>query len=215
MKLQGICSTKPIHPKCKSSLNVVKQPELEPPLQTNLSIVDKISNFVDAIRIETEHQRRTEQASTSKGGDDNQSRRLADWVVIEVEQFKAMVAPPKGNFNSDNDDNDDDFKRWDQAFRVYAAIYSKAHPDRSAEIWQYIHIIHTAAGSYMWDNVAYYDFTFRQLMARKPNRSWAKIYTQVWNLAMRDPLLKIQNHNSSGSGPSGNKSWRDNCCLGV
>ena len=44
-------------------------------------------------------------------------------------------------------------KRWEQAFRVYAAIYSKANPSRSAEIWQYVHVIHTAASAYAWDNV--------------------------------------------------------------
>ena len=27
-------------------------------------------------------------------------------------------------------------RRWEQAFRVYAAIYSNANPSRSAEIWQ-------------------------------------------------------------------------------
>ena len=69
-------------------------------------------------------------------------------------------------------------KKWDQAFRVYASIYSQANPQRAGEIWQYVHIIHTAASTYHWDNVAYYDYIFRQLMAVKPWRSWAKTYTQ-------------------------------------
>ena len=57
--------------------------------------------------------------------------------------------------------------RWEQAFRIYAAIYSKANPQRSAEIWQYIHVINSAAASYAWENVAYYDFTFRQTDGRE------------------------------------------------
>ena len=55
--------------------------------------------------------------------------------------------------------------KWEQAFRVYAAIYSRANPHRSAEIWQYMYIINLASNSYSWDNVACYDFAFRQLMA--------------------------------------------------
>ena len=104
-------------------------------------------------------------------------------------------------------------RRWDQAFRIYAAIYSKANPQRSTEIWQYIHVINTAASSYTWENVAYYDTTFRQLMSKKPSRSWAKTYTQLWNLAMCDPLPKTY-HNPSNSkineGTKGGECWRYN-----
>ena len=39
-------------------------------------------------------------------------------------------------------------KKWDQAFRIYAAIYSRANPIRAYEIWQYIHVITTAANSF-------------------------------------------------------------------
>ena len=83
---------------------------------------------------------------------------------------------------------------------MYAAIYSKANPTRSAEIWQYLHIINTAASSYAWENVAYYDFTFRQMMSHNPNGSLAKLYNQLWNLAMCNPLQK----QLSGFGFQGN-----------
>ena len=81
-------------------------------------------------------------------------------------------------------------RKWDQAFQVYAAIYFKHNPSRSAEIWQYIHIINTAAQSYTLEDVSYYDVTFCQLMHEKPHRSWAKTYVQLWNLAMCEPLSK-------------------------
>ena len=114
-------------------------------------------------------------------------------------------------------------RRWEQGFRVYAAIYSEINPQRSAEIWQYVHIINTAATSYSWENVAFYDYTFRQLMERKPHRSWAKIYTQMWNLAMTDHIHKIShqnfNQNNGFSNPPNQSSshqktgdWRDKCC---
>ena len=115
-------------------------------------------------------------------------------------------------------------RKWEQAFRIYAAIYSEANPDRSAEIWQYVHVINTAAASYVWENVSYYDVTFRQLMHARPNRSWARIYTQMWNLALSG------HHSGRTAGPSSaqggatnaNRSsqmqvqktgdWRDRCC---
>ena len=107
-------------------------------------------------------------------------------------------------------------RKWEQAFRVYAAIYTVANPERSGEIWQYMHVINVAASAYHWDNVAYYDLTFRQLMAYKPNRSWAKTYNQGWNLAMRDPLIKATPSSNFGgrnnNNGSGKKDWRDDCC---
>ena len=113
-------------------------------------------------------------------------------------------------------ENVSSLRKWEQAFRVYAAIYSKANPGRAHEIWQYIHVILTAASSYLWENVAEYDFPFRQLMSNYPQCSWAKIYGQMWNLAMRDPLQKVgfrgskRNNNNSANTASG----RDRYCWG-
>ena len=102
-------------------------------------------------------------------------------------------------------------RRWEQAFRVYAAIYSSANPSRSAEIWQYVYVINSAANTYVWDNVYYYDYTFRQLMHSKPKRSWAKIYNQLWNLAMKDPIPRSHaQHTTNNNSNSGD--WKDKCC---
>ena len=108
-------------------------------------------------------------------------------------------------------------RRWEQAFRVYAAIYCNKHPLRSSEIWQYVYVINTAAVSYNWENVAYYDYTFRHLMEKNTKRSWAKVYNQLWNLAMCDPLAKISNKNQGSSDKQYNnyakdqskQDWRD------
>ena len=40
------------------------------------------------------------------------------------------------------------FRRWEQAFRMYATIYCTKNPNRSHEIWQYISVINTASVSY-------------------------------------------------------------------
>ena len=93
-----------------------------------------------------------------------------------------VPAPEEGKING--------VRRWEQAFQVYVTLYSQANPARSAEIWQYVHTINMAAASYQWDNVANYDFTFRQLMGKFPQRSWAKIYNQMWCLSMKDPVQK-------------------------
>ena len=118
-------------------------------------------------------------------------------------------------------------KKWDQAFRVYAAIYCGANPLRARKVWQYIYVIHSATASYQWDNVAYYDYTFRQMMAERPNRKWGKTYAQLWQLALRDPITKTYNehgyrnagannysNNAHGNGTSSqpHQTWRDNCC---
>ena len=79
-------------------------------------------------------------------------------------------------------------RKWEQAFRVYAAIYSKANPSRAAEIWQYVYVINTAASAYVWENVSFYDYTFRQMMVVNPQHSWSKIFNLMWNLAMHEPI---------------------------
>ena len=97
-------------------------------------------------------------------------------------------------------------RRWEQAFRVYAAIYSAANPHRSHEIWQYVYVINSAASCYVWEEVAQYDYMFRQLMARNPGRSWAVTYTQMWQMTLRHVINKggqggqnVQGQNLNGS----------------
>ena len=106
--------------------------------------------------------------------------------------------------------------RWEQAFRAYATIYSQANPHRSAEIWQYVDVINRAARVFSWENVANYDYTFRQLMAENPGRSWGKIYTQMWNMTLCEPSNRLS-HNTHPVTQNGNKAskrtgtcWRYN-----
>ena len=107
-------------------------------------------------------------------------------------------------------------RKWEQAFRVYAAIYSEANQTRASEIWQYVHIINVGVASYVRDNVSAYDFTFHQLMAANPHRSWAKIYQQMWSISMHEPLVRsgggstYQNYNSNGYGSGAGGPPRNN-----
>ena len=81
-------------------------------------------------------------------------------------------------------------RKWEQAFQVYMAIYSAAQPHRAPEIWQYVYVINNAAVSYTWDNVAKYDYMFQKLMEYNPGRSWAKTYTEGWNLSLKEPIIR-------------------------
>ena len=90
-------------------------------------------------------------------------------------------------------------RKWEQAFRIYAAIYCGKNQNRSVEVLQYIDVINRAVATYSWENVARYDYTFRQLMAAKPHRSWAKTYTQMWNLTLNDPVKRLGNDSNSHS----------------
>ena len=112
---------------------------------------------------------------------------------------------------ADKDNKIGGIRRWDQAFRVYATVSCQSNPHRSAEIWQYVHVINSAASYYVWENIAEYNYVFRQLMASNPERSWAKTYSQMWNIALREPLTK--NKVSPGTSTSSKASnWRDRCC---
>ena len=95
------------------------------------------------------------------------------------------------------------FRKWEQAFRVYATIYCGMNPHWAREIWQYISAINTVANAYHWDNVYNYDITFSRLMAFNTNRSRAITYNQMWNLSMRDPLPKSSGRPASGRAWSG------------
>ena len=131
----------------------------------------------------------------------------------------SYLSPPEAKTGRVNN-----IRKWDQAFRVYAAIYTQANPSRSGEIWQYVYVIHTAATSNPWENVAYYDITFRELMASKPWRNWGKTYTQGWNMAFNNNSTHGTmgyNHNSSRPSYSQNNhqnhqnnqtNWKDDCC---
>ena len=50
---------------------------------------------------------------------------------------------------TDKDNKITNVRQWEQCFRVYAAIYSKANPTRVAEIWQYLEIINQAAATFV------------------------------------------------------------------
>ena len=53
------------------------------------------------------------------------------------------------------------YAKWEQAFTVFSNIYSKVNPNRSSELIEYNHVIHTISTVYAWDNMYMYDKDFR------------------------------------------------------
>ena len=87
------------------------------------------------------------------------------------------------------------FYKWEAAFRVYANILTSKFPQKSAELLQYCHVIHTASQTYVWENVYLYDKEFRFHMSCHPQRSWSIILQEAWNLRLKD---KIRHDNFMG-----------------
>ena len=103
-------------------------------------------------------------------------------------------------------------QRWDKAFRIYASIYTRAQPHRSAEIWQYIDSIHRAARTFPWHNVANYDFLFRHLMQEYPDRKWGKTYTQKYTELLCEGNVKTNNGSGNSNGGGSRKSGANKPC---
>ena len=97
------------------------------------------------------------------------------------------------------------FAKWEQAFRVFSNIYTRAYPDRSTELIQYNHIIFTASSKYSWENVYMYDKEFRIHMGNYPQRKWSIILQQAWSMYLVDRVsdkTSPEGFNTSSSNPS-------------
>ena len=93
------------------------------------------------------------------------------------------------------------FSKWEQAFRIYANVYTRKHPHRSSELIQYNHVIHTISWMFTWDNVYNYDKEFRLHMAKHRDCNWAIILHQAWAMRLKDRLGRNEpNFFSVGSG---------------
>ena len=84
------------------------------------------------------------------------------------------------------------FNRWEQAFRIYSNIYTRAHPHKSSKLIQYNHVIHSISLTYVWDNVYGYDKEFRLHLSKHPDRNWAVILQQAWSMKLRDRITNTR-----------------------
>ena len=107
------------------------------------------------------------------------------------------------------------FARWEQAFRIYSNIYTSEHPQKSGELIQYNHIIHSISLSYVWENMYAYDKEFRIHISKHPEHSWAVILQQAWSMKLRDRISHSEGgHFSSrfnGSSSGGKNKSNEPC----
>ena len=95
------------------------------------------------------------------------------------------------------------FQRWEQAFRVFSNIYTRAYPERAAELIQYNQLIYTASLSFTWDNVYRYDREFRMHLSNYPQRNWSVILQQAWSLYLKDRINVGNCHMTNNKSPGG------------
>ena len=103
------------------------------------------------------------------------------------------------------------YRKWEQAFRVYAHIFASANPHRSAEVWQYVDTIHSASTTFAWDNVMQYDFRFRKQIASMPQRCWGTVNTQLWAWCMRESVQQTRG-GSQNYAQKGKKQGKEGIC---
>ena len=80
------------------------------------------------------------------------------------------------------------YSRWEQTFRIYANILTKAYPFKATELYQYSHVIQLASVTYVWENVYAYDKEFRHHILHHPSRSWSVILQQAWTMLLKDRI---------------------------
>lgn len=73
------------------------------------------------------------------------------------------------------------YRRWELAFDIYAGVYTRAHPLRAPELYEYKHTIRRASDTFIWSNVYDYDKVFRTHMQFNPRRTWALKHQDAWS----------------------------------
>ena len=84
------------------------------------------------------------------------------------------------------------FTKWEQAFRIYSNIITKAYPSKATERIQYNHVIYTASLTFVWENVYQYDKEFRLHISKFPHQKWSVILQQAWSMCLKDRLKSFK-----------------------
>ena len=103
------------------------------------------------------------------------------------------------------------FSKWEQAFRIFANVYTKVFPHKASELIQYNHTIYTAAQNFSWENVYAYDKEFRIHISNFPQRCWSVILQQAWTMCLKDRVHRFDDGNRGNGGNGGKKHWREAC----
>ena len=110
----------------------------------------------------------------------NTSREDDDRYELTVKNGKTFWTPVNESVSITS------FSHWEQALRIFSNIYNHKYPEKSTELIQYNHIIHSVSSIYIWDNVYAYDKDFRRHLSRHPDHPWNLILHQAWFLWLKD-----------------------------
>ena len=132
-------------------------------------------------------------------------------MELTIKDGKAFWSPVSAHDST----NIGHFQRWEQAFRIYANMYTRSHPQRASELIQYNHIIHTISQTYIWDNVYAYDKDFRMHMVKYPEHNWSLILHQAWALRLKDRIRTSDNWSWASTGNSTQNLARSNNNIGA
>ena len=138
-----------------------------------------------------------------------------DRVKVENDNRLEMINPNGKTYWVPYSDQDNlaitSYNKWDQAFRIFSSVYTRAHLGRASELLQYHHLIYSATQNYLWDNVYTYDMDFRIHMSNHPDRNWAIILQQTWSFRLKDKLTHFK-ASLGGSSPAAGPSSSTKSC---
>lgn len=102
------------------------------------------------------------------------------------------------------------YRKWEEAFEIYASIYAKGNPGRADELYDYKYTIRDAANTYIWDNVYDYDIEFRLHMEKcKNKRRWSAKLDYEWSRCLKNHISFRHDNGGqgmNGQGNTGNKA---------
>lgn len=99
------------------------------------------------------------------------------------------------------------YRKWEQAFEVYASIYITGFPKRAGELYDYKYVIRDAADNFIWENVAGYDEEFRRHLGSHPSRGWTPKLSDEWTKHMKTQLHKHGEKGGAASTSGGHSSF--------
>lgn len=76
----------------------------------------------------------------------------------------------------------DSFDKWIRAFSIYMSIYLEAFPNKGVQMAKYIYHIMNGNNLYEWAAVYKYDINFRNLIEENPDKSWAEVEIELWEI---------------------------------
>ena len=90
----------------------------------------------------------------------------------------------------------EDMDTWLEAWSIFAAIFTAAHPSRAHELFAYQHTILKASRKFKFSAVSEYDRSFRAMLAADPSMKWDEVlqdqYTTTFDARAFRPFRSFE-----------------------